>query len=184
MRNPYAGTKYEEPWAAGFHVGSVDSARTNPPVQLTDYETIVWSEGALAGREGGKPESEHEFVHLGVEVGIHWALHEALGAVGGLVGLVIMVLQIPGDTALHPLEDDWSGESGGRSNDDAVYFAFCSETTHPMVVSSTLPNGTWVGPPRSSFAEAAADRDAHEHRASVLRCSLSEQTCGAVTEAH
>jgi hypothetical protein len=116
---------------------------------------------------------------LGLHTLGHVVLHKIFGKVGGLMGLVLIVLEIPGDVQLRPLEEDWSGPVQLPDEGD-TYVAMCPRTDHPMVAQGVV-EGYWAGPGRKFFSEAVNDLKAHGHgEAFVARCSLSENTCGAV----
>jgi hypothetical protein len=198
-QNPYEsdpdrGGAWEQGYEAGFAEPEVDHS---PPVapELVD----VFAEGELAGRddrrmsppdpppadppettepepEGGS-EAEEEAGHLLLEVGVHADAHLIGGAVGGLVGLVLLVLQIPGDVQLRPLEPQWEAPA---DRDGDVYLAVCP-VSHPLVMEQVTPDGYWTGPGRQTFEEAEQDVAGHEHaEAFVALCSTPEGVCGPV----
>ncbi len=124
--------------------------------------------------EWGEALFEFAFVHALGEGLVHLGIKA-----GGLIMLVFDVVQIPGDVSFRALEPDWEGPVDQEGDN---YVAICGRTDHAMqLVGTVTDDGYWVGSQRQTFKESAADRGIHQHPESiVVRCSVSEGTCGPV----
>jgi hypothetical protein len=129
-------------------------------------------------------ESSDEWVeHITIEVVAEVASHLFKRAALGLIGVLITVVQIPGDTQLHPLEDDGLSEpySGADDDPNVTYLAMCSRTDHPIPAEGTTTEGYWTGSAVNDFGAALREALDHGHReAIVARCSLTDNNCGPV----
>jgi hypothetical protein len=189
-QDPVLGGPWEEGYLAGFSEPETDHFRPFEPDILDAYRR-----GEQVGRDdrrrlppdsGGVSEEGEsgvfEFLKLAAEeIGLHTLghgfFHSVFGKVGGLLSLMPLVLQIPGDVILHPMEDDWTG-SVDMAEDSFV--AVCPRTDHgPM--EGVTPEGYWTGPGRQFFSDALADKLQHQHvESAVCRCSVPSGECGLV----
>lgn len=194
-QNPYRNDDMKgEAWELGYLAGYAEP-ETDHVMPYGEELLAIYQEGEQGGRDdrrrlppdqGGISEEGGGHGHMAEvaeELGLHTlghvVLHKIFGKVGGLMGLVLIVLEIPGDVQLRPLEEDWSGPVELPDEGD-TYVAMCPRTDHPMVAQGVV-EGYWAGPGRKFFSEAVDDLKAHGHgEAFVARCSLSENTCGAV----
>ncbi|MFJ6602480.1 hypothetical protein [Streptomyces lydicus] len=198
--NPYADDPDK---ASAFEVGYLwgfthSDEEDNPPPYSPDLLEI-YLQGVDSGKEdrgrspdGGAasswvPRAELEddsdwiggiLIHLVAEL----LKHAYRKAVFGLVGLVIGVLEIPTDTPLKSLPDDFEEPyEGPESNSDVSYIATCARDDHPLLSAGTTSEGYWMGSAYSDFGAALKEAVAHEHaEALVARCSLAENSCGVV----
>jgi hypothetical protein len=200
-QNPFADDpERAEVWEMGFLQGFQDPSDDNfPPFspELLD----VFTQGVDAGRDDAiqPPASDpdrrwvskselsedglDELVeHVVIEVVAEVAKHVFKRAVLGLVGVVITVLQIPGDTQLRPLDDDFSEEYTGPEDDTNIFFvACCPRADHPQVAVGVTAEGYWAGTGQNDFGDALREALQHGHaEAFVARCSLTDNTCGPV----
>jgi hypothetical protein len=91
-------------------------------------------------------------------------------------------LQLSGDTPLQPLEDDFSELYTGPEEDTNVFFVgACPRTDHPQVQIGVTSDGYWAGSGFNDFGDALRGALDHPHAETlVARCSLTDNTCGAV----
>jgi hypothetical protein len=191
VQNPFAGDAvlgdaWEQGFLAGYAEPETDHLRPFAPDILDAYRA-----GEQSGRDdrrqlppnlGGEGSTEHsQLVEIAQDVGLHALghgfFHMVFHQVGGLISLVLTVLQIPGDTELHPLEDDWTGPVDVPED---TFVAVCPRDDHgPM--EGTTNEGYWAGPGREFFSDALADMQQHSHaEAGVARCSVPNGECGLV----
>jgi len=194
--DPQKAEIFEVGYLRGLQAPADDSFPPFAP-ELLD----VFEQGVDAGREDalqGPPsnpdrqwvsksdlseEGVEELVeHVVIEVVAEVAKHIFKRAILGLAGLVISVLQIPGDTPLKPLEEDFSELYAGPEESANVFFiACCPRTDHPMVTVGVTSDGYWAGTGHNDFGDALRDVLQHGHvEALVARCSLDDNTCGPV----
>jgi hypothetical protein len=183
--DPIKGEIFEEGWFAGFSDPVSSHLLPLAPELLEVYE-----QGVEAGREDRTAppieDSSEEWAGL-EELGEHVIIH-ALGhitdhlfrlTVGGVIGLVTLVVGIPSDVKLRPLDPEFDGPPDAAG--DEVYLAMCPREDHPLVAIGVTPEGYWTGQPRASIGDAVRDVLDHKHpEGFVARCSESEGTCGAV----
>jgi hypothetical protein len=181
--DPVLGEAWEEGYLAGYAQPEVDHLRPFAPNILD-----VYLEGEMAGRderrllppsEGGDGNSDLPLV--AVEQGLHVLGHkffeDIFGRFGGLIPLVITALQIPTDSPMRPMDDDWTGPA---DKPDDQFIAVCPRDDHGPAVGAT-PDGYWTGPARTSYADAFVDMRQHGHdEAAVARCSVPDGECGLV----
>lgn len=189
ITNPFAaGTAEGDAWQLGFQAGFMHPELTDgPPLQVNLLE--AYQEGADGGRQARRAGASDGGSWLGpdaLEVALETAGHVLLhvvgdklaGAAGGLVAVVAMVLEIPGDTVLGPLPETFSVPA---EQDNGKYVAVCLRRDHAMVTAGARDDGSWTGPSRDRFEDAASDMTAHGHpEAAVARCSVAENTCGII----
>ncbi len=180
--NPFAtfdpeGGIWEQGFQAGFNVPDFDHS---PPLAPTLLDAYL--EGQQTGRAfkraGPAGSSWENFEELGSSVLLHAILDHVAAAFGGMLALVIEVVQIPGDTVLKPLPENFTALA---NQNDARSLTVCLRTDHVEGTPGATSEGTWAGSSRDDFTDAASDMRAHGHdEAFVARCSVREQTCGAV----
>jgi len=194
--DPEQAEIFEIGYLQGFQDPSDDSLPPLAP-ELVD----VFIQGVDAGREdaiqGPSSDPDRQWVskselsedgigelveHVVIEVVAEVAKHVFKRAIFGLAGVVITALQIPSDTPLKPLEDDFSELYSGPQEDTNVFFiACCSRTDHPMVAVGVTSDGYWTGTGQNDFGDALREALQHGHAdAMVARCSLTDNTCGPV----
>ena len=201
MANPYG----DDPdragaWDLGYQAG-YDEPETDHYAPVGPELVDAFQDGELAGRDERRsglspagppvapppevPEEEsqdarmlHEYLHVSREVGIHGALHDLFGKTGGLLGLVALVVQIPSDTQLKLIEEDWEAPVD-RSGDR--YLAVCPEVHMAAGAEGVTPDGYWAGALREHYVDAENDLAAHGHDATFIAlCSGETGECGPV----
>jgi hypothetical protein len=186
--NPDVAEIWELGYVAGFAEPEIDHFLPISEELLESYQL-----GEQAGRDDRRrlpPQSQEEGGQEGesvwgelLEIGIIHALGEGLQHLGvkagGLISLVLEVIQIPGDVSLTTLEPEWEGPVDQEGD---TYVALCGRTDHTMLFEETITSdGYWIGPQRTTFSDAVADRNNHEHPESIIvRCSTTDGTCGPV----
>jgi hypothetical protein len=193
--NPYNDDDRAPVWAQGYQLGYDEPETDHAPPVPPDL-VGVFSEGEQAGRDDRRSEipvgppapqdapDEPPDQHLGeaagevvLEVAKHVLADVAFGSVGGLISLVTLVVSIPGDVQLRPLDPEWTGKADGWG---ATFVAVCPEI-HMQPSDGVTPDGYWAGPVQQSFGDADNDRTAHGHeQAFVALCSLDTGVCGPV----
>jgi hypothetical protein len=190
-----------EAWELGYLTGFEDPDGTDDFRPFSPDLLDVFTQGVDAGREdqiqaspadGGAwvPKSSLRDNEDVAEFVLHMGI-EAIGHIGaklfgklalGLVGLVLMALEIPTDTPIKPLDDDFTETYNGPEDDSNVTFvAACPRTDHPMAAVGTTEEGYWTGTPQTDFGDALNETIKHGHaEAVVARCSMTDNTCGLV----
>lgn len=190
--DPEIGVVWETGYLAGYGEPEVDHLRPFSS-ELLD----VYLQGEQAGRDDRRqspPDQEelpeptewNRFTNMTIgvaELGIkalakRVTLKYIFKGLSGLVSLLTIVVPIPADVRLKPLEPDWEGPPDDPGD---TFCAVCPRTDHEMVSSSVTPEGFWVGPARTNYTDAVYDLVAHEHpEAGIALCNLSNETCGLV----
>jgi hypothetical protein len=188
-------------WELGYLTGFQDPDQADPFLPLSPELLEVFNNGIDTGRDdaiqstavkkselrnedGSTNESSLEDLaeHVTIEGFFELSAHVFERAAIGLVGIIITVLGIPGDTQLHPLEDDFEEPYTGPEDDTNVFFvAACPRPDHPQVEEGVTSDGYWAGSGHNDFGDALRDALAHGHsEVLVARCSLTDNTCGPV----
>jgi hypothetical protein len=174
-----------EVWELGYVAGFQDPDGTDTFRPLSPDLLDIFTQGIDAGRDDriafppasqgtqwvqkselDSDSSDEMGEHLIIEGVAEFAAHFFKTVTLGLIGVVITALSIQGDTPLQPLDDDFSEPYTGPEADTNVFFiATCPRPDHPIPAIGTTPDGYWVGTPENDF---------------VARCSLTDNTCGAV----
>jgi hypothetical protein len=200
-QNPFADDPDKaEVFEVGYLRGFQDPSDDSVPPFAPEF-VDVFNQGVDAGREDAiqapssdpdrrwvpksdlaKDSSDEALEHVVIEGVAEIAKHVFKRASLGLIGVLITVLQIQGDTPLRPLDDDFSEEYTGPEGDTNVFFvACCPRTDHPQVAVGVTSDGYWAGTGQNDFGDALREALQHGHaEAMVARCSLTDNTCGAV----
>jgi len=192
VNDPVKGDVWEQGFLAGFAEPEVDHLR---PFSQELLE--IYGAGEQVGRDerrrlppnsGGEPEDGGDesqllsfLIKLAEEAGVHtmghFVLHGVFKNVGGLLTLMPMVIGIPGDVQLGPIDPDFTGPV---DQPEEHFIALCPRDDHPIIMTGVV-EGYWAGLGRDFYSEALTDMKAHGHpEAVVARCAFAEGTCGAI----
>ncbi|MDA2394493.1 hypothetical protein PDN30_15970 [Bacillus cereus] len=190
--NPYSSDKDKgEAWEQGYLAGFTEPDKPHDYYLVVSPEILqAYQEGVKSGHDdryslstnSGGPGAQSELAEVARDIGLtvigHMFMDMLFGAAGGLISVVVEVLKIPGDVQLQKLDDNWSGPCN-QSND--TYVAVCPRKDHQQVLPGVSSDGYWAGNGHSKYEDALAEMQAHGHaEAFVVRCNVSEGTCGAV----
>lgn len=199
LANPYTDDPAKaEYWELGYLTGlqdpdSDDTVRPYPPELLEAFVGGMTDGQAAAASSNLVPKSDlelalseeglDEFIeHAVIHEIAHGAAHLFKVAEFGLIGVVTLVIGIPADVRIVPLEEDFSEPYAGPEEDtNVLYVAVCPRTDHPVMAAGVTAENYWTGQAYHDLRDALEEAVRHGHSETlVARCSLTDNTCGPV----
>jgi hypothetical protein len=170
----------------GFRAGRTD--RSAPPVAGVSSKWLLPTEVGTLHTNNELPEGLVHAIMIALFHGADHMFKDVASLPAGtvtpipLIDLVMIALDIPGDTSLGELPPDFSREFNRAETDPKIHFiGLCPRQDHTQTSPGVTSVGYWTGQDRSGLFDAADDIAAHGHsEAFVARCDLNAGTCGAV----